>query len=208
MKLTISCIENGGFTGEYPLPGFGCILRVNADGYNVTIDVVDEEEDRIKREIAEEREELSKGTVEEDLGDFLEEDKERNEEFQVHVMEEPWDITGVYDYEDLVNEKGEYLLEDFWKGTQYEKEVGGLNTYHIENHEDEDKDDDIDIENTFEYEFVKSVQETDESGVVLRFLEQLLNDLDVHKTDVNGNIRLMNLLKGLSDYISELDVKK
>ena len=55
MKIMFSCMEDGGFSGKYSLPGFGCNVYVNADNNIVTIDIVDEEEDRINREIEEER---------------------------------------------------------------------------------------------------------------------------------------------------------
>lgn len=164
MKLTINCIENGGFTGRYDLPGFGCVLLVNAEDNVVTIEVIDEEQDRINTEIEEERQEK-------DLED---------EEIAFVYNEDPYDD---FDIE----------VED---------------TYDEEDEDELCENEDSDIEDTFEYKFIKSIQETDESGTVLKFLETLLDEYNMQEMTEGDMPALHKLLVGISDYVNQNDEDK
>ena len=111
MKIMFSCMEDGGFSGKYSLPGFGCNVYVNADNNIVTIDIVDEEEDRINREIEEERlERLEEENMEEE--ENLHEDCVDDLTFVVNFNEED-DDEEVLDEEELEEEEEDDIKSTF-----------------------------------------------------------------------------------------------
>lgn len=185
MKITFRCIENGGFAGKYDLPGFGCTVYVNADGNIVTIDVVDEKEDYINQAIKEEREENEKlGSI--DMPHDLYEEMTDEDYLREFGMDELDDV--------LVNIDDDFDADIDEDETEYE----------LETTENEEEDDDI--ENTFEYELIKSIQKEDTSGTVIKFLQELLEELNVR--DENGALKTEPFMKLLHDIIDFTSTKE
>ena len=232
MKLTIKCIENGGFTGRYDLPGFGCTLFVNADGNVVTIEVVDEDFERINKEIEDERKER-------EVFDILLDEPMPTEDYKTckcpPVGYDDYPEDDLIDYESYLHDCNSKLGTPFVSPDQKfdddEDEDGELeiecrgidedfilddgtrlgDTEEFKKYMETKKKDkkvetneaDDDIETTFEYEFVKSIQETDPSGTVFNFIEKLLDELSV--SNGKGEYKpeaLKKLLNSIVEYTS------